>query len=206
MLPAENHFSEIHKAFQPRIQSYLSRMVGEHEAEDLTQEVLVKISRSLKDFRGDSQLSTWIYRVAANTALDRLRQKNNPGDLTNQLTEKMAGTGEEETDLWTGEEHPSLDQQIIRQEMNGCIRQIIDTLPADYRTVIVLSELEGLSDREVAEVLGITLQTVKIRLHRARAKLKKELSSSCVFYRDERNEFACDRKNLQVRIEKISGQ
>ena len=78
--------------------------------------------------------------------------------------------------------------------MNGCIREIIDTLPANYRSVIVLSEMEGLKDAEIAEVLGIHLQTAKMRLHRGRAMLKKELSTACVFYRDERNELACDRK------------
>ncbi len=107
---------------------------------------------------------------------------------------------EEDKDLLTEEEMASADQRVILQEMNGCIREIIDTLPGDYRSVIVLSELEGLKNQEIAEVLGVTLQTVKIRLHRGRAMLKKELSTACVFYRDERNEFACDRKNNGIQL------
>ena len=78
--------------------------------------------------------------------------------------------------------------------MNGCIREIIDSLPEAYRSVIVLGEIEGLKDAEIAEILGVTLRTAKMRLHRARTKLRGELKAACVFYRDERNELACDRK------------
>jgi RNA polymerase sigma-70 factor (ECF subfamily) len=98
-------------------------------------------------------------------------------------------------DIRTGEVKSSTEQRLIRHEMNGCIREIIQTLPEQYRSVIVLSELEGLKDGEIAEILGLTLQTAKVRLHRARAKLRKELVATCVFYRDEQNELACDRKN-----------
>jgi len=188
--------------FQPRILRYVTRLVGESEAEDLTQEVLVKISQSLNSFRGESRLSTWIYQIATNTALDRLRRAEIQRRLDPGLPIAVCEDRQEGQDIWTGEEKASLDQQIIRYEMNGCIREIIDTLPDDYRSVIVLSELEGLADREISEVLGITLETVKIRLHRARARLKKELSTACVFFRDERNEFACDRRRLQVGLEK----
>jgi RNA polymerase sigma-70 factor (ECF subfamily) len=78
--------------------------------------------------------------------------------------------------------------------MNECIRSFIDNLLADHKAVILLSEIEGLKNKEVAEILGITLDTVKIRLHRARAKLKKELEANCNLYRDEQNELACDLK------------
>ena len=79
--------------------------------------------------------------------------------------------------------------------MNECIREFIDKLPEDYKSVTVLSELEELKNIEISEVLGISLDTVKIRLHRARAKLKKELEAGCIFKRDEENELVCDRKN-----------
>jgi RNA polymerase sigma-70 factor (ECF subfamily) len=85
--------------------------------------------------------------------------------------------------------------------MNDCIRNFIEQLPADYRTVLVLSELEELKNIQIADILGISLETVKIRLHRARIKLRKELETHCSFYRDERNDLACDLKaalkNLQ---------
>lgn len=194
MSEPESDFRKIYDDYRPRILRYLTRLVGEGEAEDLTQEVFVKIDRGLKAFRGESRISTWIYRIATHVALDKLR-----GPYARQRQGKPASTppieevGEE---IWTDEEKAPAEQKVIREEMNGCIREIIDTLPANYRSVIVLSEMEGLKDAEIAEVLGIKLQTAKMRLHRGRAMLKKELSTACIFYRDERNELACDRKGV----------
>ena len=113
--------------------------------------------------------------------------------MTRCSVEAITETKEDEN-IWTGEVMASTEQRVIRQEMNGCIRDIIQTLPETYRSVIVLSELEGMSDSEIADILGLTLPAAKIRLHRARARLKKELTTACVFYRDDRHEFACDRK------------
>ncbi len=194
---AEIKFQQVYDEYQERIFRYLSRMVGKDEAEDLTQEVFVKIGQALETFRGESGLSTWIYRIATNAALDKLRRTSHrlPGEKL--LTVETITEAKEDENIWTGETADSTEQMVIRQEMNGCIREIISTLPEGYRVVIVLSELEGLSDLEIADILGLTIQAARIRLHRARAKLKKELTASCTFYRDDRQEFACDRKNPQ---------
>ena len=72
--------------------------------------------------------------------------------------------------------------------MNACIREFIERLPPNYKMVMVLSELEGFKNDEIAEILGLSLDTVKIRLHRAREKLRKELEAGCSFYRDECDE------------------
>jgi RNA polymerase sigma-70 factor, ECF subfamily len=151
----------------------------------------------MKSFRGKSQLSTWIYRIATNAALDRLRspsfQRMAQEKLSNDsIVEDKIGI--EDKDVWTGEETPSVEQELIWKEMNECIRNFIEKLPENYRTILVLSELEGLKNHEIAEILRVNLDTVKIRLHRARAKLKNELETHCSFYRDERNELACDLK------------
>ena len=82
--------------------------------------------------------------------------------------------------------------------MSECVNEFIDNLPHDYKTVIVLSELEGLANKEIAEILGISINNVKARLHRARAELKKALNEGCDFYHDERNTLACDRKQVQI--------
>jgi RNA polymerase sigma factor (sigma-70 family) len=92
------------------------------------------------------------------------------------------------------EQTPSVKTTVIRKEMNECIGEFIDSLHETDKTVIVLSELEGFKNSEIAEILGISLDTVKIRLHRARDRLRKVLRTGCDFFRDERNEFACDRK------------
>lgn len=191
----EIKFQQVYDEYQERIFRYLTRMVGPDEAEDLMQEVFVKIGRALETFRGESGLSTWIYRIATNAALDKLRRPLHR--LSGKKLPDMEIIAEtiEDENIWTGELADSTEQRVIRQEMNDCIREIISTLPEAYRTVIVLGELEGLNDSQIADILGLTLQATKIRLHRARARLKKELTMACTFYRDNRQEFACDRKN-----------
>ncbi|MHB9097907.1 MAG: sigma-70 family RNA polymerase sigma factor [Syntrophales bacterium] len=153
------------------------------------------VGRALETFRGESQLSTWIYRIATNAALDRFRQPAVRHRGERLLPVESIAEIKADQDIRTGELKASTEQKLIRSEMNGCIREIIQSLPEQYRSVIVLSELEDLKDSEIAEILGVTLQAAKVRLHRARARLRKELAAACVFYRDERNELACDRKN-----------
>ena len=202
MASGELDFQEVYTTFQPRILRYLSRMLGENEAEDLTQEVFVKVDKALKEFRGEAQLSTWIYRIATNAALDRLSSSSFKQQARESVPEESSCESESETEpedknVWTGEQKQNVDQQLIHQEMNSCIREYIDQLPEDYRTVLVLSEVEGFKNREIAEILEVSLDTVKIRLHRARAKLKDSLSNHCNFYLDERSELACDRKEAE---------
>jgi RNA polymerase sigma-70 factor, ECF subfamily len=183
-------FQHIHDAFRPKIHRYLSRLTGAEEAEDLTQEVFIKVNRGLKDFRGESKLSSWIYRIATNTALDHLRR---PSQITAETT--SIDTEREDEPVRLGGEVSFIDRQLIRKEMNACIRNVIKQLPQDYRTVIVLGELEEFKNNEIAEILQVSLESVKIRLHRARKQLKKELENLCCFYRDERNVLSCDLKS-----------
>ena len=148
--------------------------------------------RKFDDIKGESKLSTWVFRIATNTALDRLKSpsyKRTPsGPLAPvplQSVESIASTSDKPT---------SLDRKVIRDEMSDCIREFVDRLPPDYRTIIILNELEGFTNNEIAGILQISLDTAKIRLHRARAKLKESLESGCDFYLDESSELACDRK------------
>ena len=200
-------FHEIHREFRPRILRYLARMVGEAEAEDLTQEVFAKAAHALGAFRGESSLATWIYRIATNTALDAMKKGSfrQIARGANVPLEEIAAAGDGALACVDGG-NPSLDERVIRGEMNACIRQVIETLPANYRTCIVLSDLEDLSDAEIAEVLGLSLQAAKVRLHRARARLRESLEASCVFYRDERNEMACDRKGVPYESTDMKGE
>ena len=194
MADGEFNFQKIHDDFRPRMVRYLTRIVGENEAEDLTQEVFAKIDGALKAFRGESSLSTWVYQIATNVARDRLRRLSARHGNEKSLPIDDITETEEDKDLWTGEQTASTEQRVIRKEMNGCVREMISTLPESYRSVIVLSDLEGFTDAEIADIVGLSLPAAKIRLHRARTKLKEELKKACVFYRDERNELACDRK------------
>ncbi len=180
-------FQQIYDEVHPKILRYMARLAGEAEAEDLTQEVFMKVNRGLEEFRGESQLSTWIYRIATNTGIDRLRDCPVHQGSTIELSDDLIEI--EDREMWTGERALSVEQQLVRQQMNDCIRNFIHQLPEHYRTVLILSELEGIKNQEIATILGITLETVKIRLHRARAKLRHELEAHCEAYWVEENEF-----------------
>ena len=172
-------FQEIYTEFQPRILHYLSRMMGPEEAEDATQEVFEKINRSIDGFKGQSKLSTWIYRIATNTAIDKLRSASFKQSAYQAELDEAVQTKARNT--WTGQAQTSVDQKVIRKEMSECVQEYIDRLPPDYSTILILSEIEGFKNKELAEILQISLENVKIRLHRARARLKKELDDGCDF-------------------------
>ena len=194
-------FQEIYAAFQPKILRYLTFMVGAGEAEDLTQEVFVKVATGLENFRGESQLSTWIYRIATNTLMDRLRSPVLRREDEHCLPACSLDAYEPEiTDrnVWTGEEQPQVEGQVFQKEMNACLHEHIMKLPEACRTVLIMSEYEGLSNREIAKALNVTLETVKIRLHRARKRLKDDLTANCESYWVEDNEFLPELKLAQI--------
>jgi len=197
MLAAASEFRRIHETFHPKVLRYLTRLAGESEAEDLAQIVMLKVSEGLPSFRGEASLSTWIYRIATNAALDRLRRsepKQAEVQEAFQAFQSEPGIDSELEGFPLEAQSPSVEATAIREEMNACIREFIGHLPDDYKTVMVLSELEGFKNAEIAGILEVSLDTVKIRLHRAREMLTKELEAGCNFDRDEGNELACDRK------------
>jgi len=198
-MKGEADFKEVHDEFRPKIRRYISRLAGPQDAEDLTQEVFEKVSRSLKDFRGESSLSTWLYRIATNTALDWLRSAHSKHSLGDGPSERPE-LGDR--NVWTGEGKSSIELRLIRTEMNNCIRDFIMRLSPDSKAVLVLGELEGFKNKEIAEILQVSVDTVKIRRHRARASLKKEREEGCTFYRDERNVLSCDLKSAFDNLKK----
>ncbi len=179
-------FNTIYEEFQPKIYRYLCHFSSEANALDLTQAVFLKVSQSLAGFRGESSQATWIYRIATNTAYDHAgssREKQRKRELLF-----------DDTTLGTLPDSELPEAEYIRREMNDCIRGLVDQLPEKYRTVLLLSEFEGLTNPEIAEIIELSVDTAKIRLHRARAKLRAAMERQCSFYRDERNELMCDRK------------
>lgn len=182
-------FDEVFNEYRHKILHYVKRLAGETDAEDIMQEVFEKAGRGLEGFKGESKISTWLYRIATNTALDKIRssaRKHEVEELRPEIQDRkhVSVSG-----------RARVDHSLIRKEMSDCVREFIERLPADYKTVIILSELEGFKNKEIAEILGISLDSVKIRLHRARHSLKKKLNEGCEFYHNEQNIFACDRKD-----------
>jgi RNA polymerase sigma-70 factor (ECF subfamily) len=182
-------FDAVFKEYRHKILHYVKRLAGETDAEDIVQEVFEKAGRGLDGFKGESKISTWLYRIATNTALDKMRSS-----IHKHETEELRPEAED-TENVSISGRARIDQSLIRKEMSDCVREYIERLSPEYKTVIILSELEGFKNREIAEILQVSVDTVKIRLHRARTKLKKELDEGCEFYHNEQNIFACDRKD-----------
>ncbi|HXE96034.1 MAG TPA: sigma-70 family RNA polymerase sigma factor [Dongiaceae bacterium] len=185
----QTDFDAVYQEYQPRIQRYLTRLSGETEAADLTQTVFLKVSRSLNGFRGESSLATWIYRIATNTAHDHAASS-----LARQIGAELLFADDGSVDDHPDSSSLGTDREYIRREMNACIRGVVDRLPENYRTALLLSEFEEFTNAEIAAILYISLDTVKIRLHRGRAALRKAMECQCSFYHDEHSELMCDRK------------
>lgn len=183
-------FQTIFNEYRPRIFRYLARLVGQDEAEDLTQEVFLKINRGLAGFRAESKLSTWIFRIATNAAMDLRRRKGMIPSLEMAFQEEIEDDLPEEFHAAKG----SLQQGIEHQEMSACIRALLDGLPEKYRTILLLGEVEGFTGKEIGEILGLNLTTVKMRLHRGKERLRATINRNCDISLDGRNEVVCDPK------------
>jgi RNA polymerase sigma-70 factor (ECF subfamily) len=181
------NFQKIHDEFRPRIFHYLSGMVGKNNAEDLTQVVLEKVSRSLSNFRGESSIATWIYRIATNVAMDHGRSTSTRRTVVSLDTDDVKC----ERNILSDEKLHDAEKGLMRREMNACIYRIMKRMPESERVVVLLSEFEGMKNREIADILNLSIDAVKIRLYRARVRLRKDIGSECTLYRDERNELAC---------------
>lgn len=164
---------------------YLARYVGAADvAEDLLQETLIRIDRGMAAFEGRAALKTWAFSIATRVAADYFRQPANRA----RIVDVDDCPELPDSDL-------SVDRRLVIDEMNACVRQVIDSLPEDYRAALVLHDLEGLTAVEIAEVCGCAVPTAKIRIHRARVRLKEALRAECEFYRDGENVLRCDRKS-----------
>jgi RNA polymerase sigma-70 factor (ECF subfamily) len=185
-------FAEIHEEHRERILHYLRRMTRDFPlAEELTQETFLRASRALSSFRGEGKVTTWLYRIATNLYLDH-RRKKPVGIKVSELLPDVEDLHDMADRDRSG---PKLADQLLEDsEMGGCVREFVDQLPSDYKAVIVLHDLEGLKNREIAQIVGCSLDTVKIRVHRARRLLRTALGEGCDFYYDDRAVLRCDRK------------
>jgi RNA polymerase sigma-70 factor (ECF subfamily) len=152
-----------------------SHLLGDRdEALDLTQEVFLRVFRTIHRFRGQSALRTWIYRITVNQARNRLRwwRRRHQGDQVS-LDAHVQRCG----DLALRTDAVAPDRMFASHELAGRLRAAIERLPFEQRTAIVLRELEGLSYEEIAFSLGLAIGTVKSRLTRARQALRAELGA-----------------------------
>jgi RNA polymerase sigma-70 factor (ECF subfamily) len=166
------------RTYQDKIYGLIYRMLGNHaEAQDVAQEVFVTVFKSIDSFRGESKLSTWLYRIAANHCKNRIkylrrRAHKNTTDLDSQ-TEKTLQNAPGST-LGEGEAGPS--EALEGAQLELIVQRAIEKLEEDHRLLLVLRDVEEMSYEEIMQVTGLPEGTVKSRLHRARQALKEEIA------------------------------
>ncbi len=143
------------------------------EAEEVMQETFISAFRALDRFEGRSRLGTWLYRIAYNAALMRLRKRE---PATTSIDEPLANEEGEELPRQLVDWEVQPDQLVLNRELRAALDQAVDALPETLRAAFVLRDIEGLSTAETAETLGITETNVKVRLHRARLALRELLT------------------------------
>lgn len=159
------------------IMGVLMRYVKDsEEAQDLLQETFFQAIRSLPSYRGQSKVSTWLYSIAKNVALQRLRKSNryshHDGDQLSRMAARSNGRGTK-ADV---SEPSAPDTETVRSEEDHLLHEALEELPESYQQIIALRDLQELSTREVADKLDLTRVNVRVRLHRARKRLRKVLA------------------------------
>jgi RNA polymerase sigma-70 factor (ECF subfamily) len=176
------------ETYHDRIYRYILGLVrNPAEAADLTQDTFLRAHRHGDSVRDPEAVRGWLYRIATHVALDRLRQRK-------PLVSLNGETGEPRVNLPVSD-FPSPLELSERKETSACVQRCLDFLPDKYRAVILLYEAHNLTAPEIADLLGVTLTTAKIRLHRARRMLQKIMECGCAVSNDDRGLPTCHPKS-----------
>lgn len=175
-------FFEVYDRYYDRVRRFiLATVKDDWVADDLVQETFVRVQKNLDGLRDSSKLSSWLFGIAHNLCMDYFR--------------RLKSSGEKELLDVTRMEIPEevlVQKELEQQEMAKCVRDQMDLLPESLRTVIILFDTMDFSHEEIAEILGISVENTKVRLHRARKKLRSILEEKCTFEIDDRNVLTCE--------------
>jgi RNA polymerase sigma-70 factor, ECF subfamily len=162
-------FAALVREHQDEVYTLARRLVGDpHLASDVAQEALIRTWRALPKFRGDARLSTWLYRITVNTAWTHKKRAGRHNAATIDDHHDLAAPA--------GADHPETAGEIL--ELRGRLRVALDRLSDAQREVVVLKDIYGWSHAEIAESMGISVTAAKVRLHRARARLARDLEET----------------------------
>ena len=169
-------FNRLVRKYQRRVYVFCHRMVNDSgEAEDLAQEVFVKVYDNIGRFREESKFSTWLYQIAKNLCLNRLKYLKRRSHFTSPSLDAAPAAGTEALAAEVADEGKDPQSLAENRELQDALRRQIDALQDEYRTALVLRDIEGLSYEEIAEITQVPEGTVKSRIHRARNVLKEGL-------------------------------
>jgi len=171
----------LHDQYYHRVRKFILALVkNESIADDLTQETFIRIQENLDKLRDPAQISSWIFSIAHHLCQDHFR------------TLKKSSAHEELNDGLVNLEETPVQKKLEQGEMSQCVQDKLSLLPESQRSVIILAEVMDFSHQEIADILSLTVENVKVRLHRARKKFKSILEEKCTFEIDERNVLVCE--------------
>ena len=163
-----NAFEKLVLEYEKAVYGITQRMCGNAEdAADMTQETFIKAYNSLSSFRGDSKFSVWLYRIATNVCLDFLRSKSRKPTVSLSMEDDDG----EEVELDIADESQSPERLLERGLTRDAVRRGLNALSPEYRQILLLREIQGLSYEEISDILTIEVGTVKSRIFRARKRL-----------------------------------
>lgn len=168
----QNAFSEIVELYKDKVYILCYRMLGNsHEAEDIAQEAFIRAYINIDSYNIDKKFSTWLYRIATNLSIDRIRKKKPDYYLDAEVkgTEGLTMYSQVASDT------PLPEDEVESLELQQSVQEEILKLPEKYRSVIVLKYIEELSLKEISDILGLPISTIKTRIHRGREALRKQL-------------------------------
>lgn len=164
-------YDELMQRYEKKVYALCFRMAGNpDDAADLAQEAFLKAFRALPSFKGESQFSTWLYRIVANTCLDERRKMANRPALVS--LDKPLDTGKGKLALTLPDNTPDPLTTALAGELHEEIGRLLEKLPQEQRIVLVMRDLEEYSYEEIAQILGLSMGTVKSRINRARSRLR----------------------------------
>ncbi len=171
----------IHDQYYHRVRKFILASVrDESAADDLTQETFIRIQQNLGNVRDPGKISSWIFRIAYHLCQDHFR------------TVKKSSTHEEIHDGLVNLQETPIQKKLEQSEMSQCVQGQLNLLPESQRSIIIFADVMEFTHQEIAEILGLTVENVKVRLHRARKKLKSILEEKCTFEVDERSVLVCE--------------
>ncbi|ASS73961.1 RNA polymerase sigma factor SigW [Tumebacillus algifaecis] len=165
-------FAELVELYKDKLYNLGYRMLGnQQEAEDIAQEAFLRAYANLNKYNAQHKFSTWIYRIATNLCIDRIRKKKADYSLDAEVD------GVEGADMYSRLKAPgdTPEQEVMRREARQEVQDAIDALPENYRTAVILKYLHDLSLLEISEILEVPVSTVKTRIHRGREALRTSL-------------------------------
>lgn len=178
----EMELLEIYDQYYDRVKGFITRLVkDEWIAEDLIQETFIRVQKNIDSVRDPSKLSSWIFRIAYNLCQDHFKSRKKEAHDTGKLESSP---------------NPFMEMPVQKEleqfQMGACVQDQIMLLPEQQRIVLILYDLLGFNHAEIADILDITRENAKVRLHRARKGLKSILQKKCAFELDERNILVCE--------------